>query len=126
MKARVVVTSGATREPIDSVRYISNMSSGRTGAMICEALAARGFEVTQVAGVDSAQATGIARRETGGFPEERQRRRVIALGFEFDGPRIDRLRAPGRLLRDRWHVSRQREAEGEREQAPHPAIIAPG
>ena len=64
MKKKVVVTSGATREPIDSVRYISNMSSGRTGAMICEALAARGFEVTQVAGVDSAQATGIARRET--------------------------------------------------------------
>ncbi|HKX99381.1 MAG TPA: phosphopantothenoylcysteine decarboxylase [Steroidobacteraceae bacterium] len=64
MKPRVVVTSGATREPIDSVRFISNMSSGRTGAMVCEALAARGFEVTQVSGVDSAQAAGIARRET--------------------------------------------------------------
>lgn len=64
MKAKVVVTSGATREPIDSVRFISNMSSGRTGATICEALAARGFHVTQVAGVDSAQANGIARRET--------------------------------------------------------------
>ncbi len=64
MKARVVVTSGATREPIDSVRFISNLSSGRTGAAICEALAARGFHVTQVAGVDSAQATGVARRET--------------------------------------------------------------
>ena len=63
MKAKVVVTSGATREPIDSVRFISNMSSGRTGAMICEALAARGFHVTQVAGVDSAQAQGVARRE---------------------------------------------------------------
>ncbi len=64
MKARVVVTSGATREPIDSVRFISNLSSGRTGAMICEALVARGFHVTQVAGVDSAQAAGVARRET--------------------------------------------------------------
>jgi phosphopantothenoylcysteine synthetase/decarboxylase len=64
MKARVVVTSGATREPIDSVRFISNLSSGRTGAMICEALVARGFHVTQVAGVDSVQAAGVARRET--------------------------------------------------------------
>lgn len=64
MKARVVVTSGATREPIDSVRFISNFSSGRTGAMICEALVERGFHVTQVAGVDSAQAAGVARRET--------------------------------------------------------------
>lgn len=61
---KVVVTSGATREPIDSVRFISNLSSGRTGAMIAEALAARGFQVTQVAGVDSAQAAGVARRET--------------------------------------------------------------
>jgi phosphopantothenoylcysteine decarboxylase/phosphopantothenate--cysteine ligase len=64
MKAKVVVTSGATREPIDSVRFISNLSSGRTGALISEALAARGFHVTQVAGVDSAQASGVARRET--------------------------------------------------------------
>ncbi len=64
MKPKVVVTSGATREPIDSVRYISNLSSGRTGAKIAEVLAARGFEVTQVAGVDSAQAAGVARRET--------------------------------------------------------------
>ncbi len=61
---RVIVTSGATREPIDSVRFISNMSSGRTGAAICEALVARGFEVAHVAGVDSAQASGVARRET--------------------------------------------------------------
>ena len=64
MKPEVVVTSGATREPIDSVRFISNVSSGRTGAMIAEALAARGFPVTHVAGVDSVQAVGVARRET--------------------------------------------------------------
>jgi phosphopantothenoylcysteine synthetase/decarboxylase len=63
VKAKVVVTSGATREPIDSVRFISNLSSGRTGATICEALVARGFHVTQVAGVESAQAQGVARRE---------------------------------------------------------------
>jgi phosphopantothenoylcysteine decarboxylase/phosphopantothenate--cysteine ligase len=61
---KIVVTSGATREPIDSVRFISNLSSGRTGAAICEALAARGFRVTQLAGVDSVQAAGVARRET--------------------------------------------------------------
>lgn len=61
---KVVVTSGATREPIDSVRFISNLSSGRTGALIAERLAARGFEVTQLAGVDSVQAAGAARRET--------------------------------------------------------------
>lgn len=61
---KIVVTSGATREPIDSVRFISNLSSGRTGAMIAEALALRRFQVTQVAAVDSVQAAGVARRET--------------------------------------------------------------
>jgi phosphopantothenoylcysteine decarboxylase/phosphopantothenate--cysteine ligase len=60
---KVLVTSGATREPIDSVRYISNLSSGRTGAAICEALAARGSQVTQLHGVDSVRAAGIARHE---------------------------------------------------------------
>ncbi|MEX2148935.1 MAG: phosphopantothenoylcysteine decarboxylase [Steroidobacteraceae bacterium] len=60
---KVLVTSGATREPIDSVRYISNLSSGRTGAAICEALAARGSRVTQLHGVDSVRAAGIARHE---------------------------------------------------------------
>ena len=64
MKYKVVVTSGATREPIDSVRFISNLSSGRTGAAICEALVARGFHVTQVAGMESVQAAGVARRES--------------------------------------------------------------
>jgi phosphopantothenoylcysteine decarboxylase/phosphopantothenate--cysteine ligase len=64
MKPKVVVTSGATREQIDSVRFISNLSSGRTGAAICEALVARGFHVTQVAGLDSEQAAGVARRES--------------------------------------------------------------
>lgn len=64
MKARVVVTSGATREPIDSVRFISNFSSGRTGAVISEALVERGFHVTQLAGADSALAAGVASRES--------------------------------------------------------------
>lgn len=60
---KVLVTSGATREPIDSVRFISNLSSGRTGAAICDALVARGIEVTHVHGVDSAVSIRVARRE---------------------------------------------------------------
>ncbi|MGH8197537.1 MAG: phosphopantothenoylcysteine decarboxylase [Steroidobacteraceae bacterium] len=61
---KVLVTSGATREPIDSVRFISNVSSGRTGAAICDALVARGLHVTHVHGVDSAVSVRVARRET--------------------------------------------------------------
>jgi len=60
---KVLVTSGATREPIDSVRFISNLSSGRTGAAICDALVARGLDVTHVHGVDSAVSIRVGRRE---------------------------------------------------------------
>jgi phosphopantothenoylcysteine decarboxylase/phosphopantothenate--cysteine ligase len=41
----VLITSGGTREPIDSVRAITNTSSGRTGAAIAEAFTEAGFAV---------------------------------------------------------------------------------
>jgi len=45
----VLVTAGGTREPIDSVRFVGNRSSGRMGyALACEA-ARRGAEVTVIA-----------------------------------------------------------------------------
>src|ERR671930_119326 len=46
---RVVVTAGGTREPIDSVRFIGNRSSGRMGLALAEQAARRGAEVTVVA-----------------------------------------------------------------------------
>ncbi len=45
----VVVTAGATREPIDPVRFISNHSSGRMGVAIAEAAWRRGADVTLIA-----------------------------------------------------------------------------
>jgi phosphopantothenoylcysteine decarboxylase / phosphopantothenate---cysteine ligase len=45
----VLVTAGGTREPIDSVRYIGNRSSGRMGFALAEQAAHRGAEVTLVA-----------------------------------------------------------------------------
>jgi phosphopantothenoylcysteine decarboxylase/phosphopantothenate--cysteine ligase len=42
---KVLVTAGATREPIDAVRYLSNISSGATGSAIADFLAASGHEV---------------------------------------------------------------------------------
>jgi phosphopantothenoylcysteine decarboxylase / phosphopantothenate---cysteine ligase len=50
---RVLITAGATREPIDPVRFLSNRSSGKMGYAIAEAAAARGAEVTVVSGVAS-------------------------------------------------------------------------
>ena len=47
---RLIVTAGATREPIDPVRFISNHSSGRMGVAIAEAAHRRGADVTLIAG----------------------------------------------------------------------------
>lgn len=48
-----IVTSGATIERIDSVRFLSNFSSGKQGAAIALALANAGAQVTLVAGKSS-------------------------------------------------------------------------
>ena len=46
---RVVVTAGGTREPLDSVRYVGNRSSGRMGVALAEEARRRGAEVTLLA-----------------------------------------------------------------------------
>jgi phosphopantothenoylcysteine decarboxylase/phosphopantothenate--cysteine ligase len=47
---RVLVTAGATREFIDSVRYISNPASGKMGYALAKEGAIRGAEVVLVSG----------------------------------------------------------------------------
>ena len=47
---RILVTAGGTREPIDSVRYIGNLSSGRTAARLSEKFARAGHQVTWLGG----------------------------------------------------------------------------
>ncbi len=45
-----VVTAGATIEPIDPVRYITNHSTGKMGYAVAESLAERGARVTLISG----------------------------------------------------------------------------
>jgi phosphopantothenoylcysteine decarboxylase/phosphopantothenate--cysteine ligase len=60
---RVLVTAGGTREPIDSVRFLGNSSSGRMGLALAQAAHARGAEVTVIAAnVALARPAGIAWR----------------------------------------------------------------
>ena len=47
---RVLVTAGATHEPIDPVRYIGNRSSGKMGIAIATEALARGADVTLILG----------------------------------------------------------------------------
>ncbi len=47
---RLIVTAGATIEPIDPVRYISNHSTGKMGYAVAASLAARGADVVLISG----------------------------------------------------------------------------
>ena len=48
--ARILITSGPTREYLDPVRYLTNGSSGRMGAALAQAALDAGHEVTVVSG----------------------------------------------------------------------------
>lgn len=50
---RVLITCGATREPIDGVRFITNKSSGKMGIAIAKAAFKRGAQVKLVKGLIS-------------------------------------------------------------------------
>ncbi len=49
----IVITLGATRSPIDDIRFVQNTSSGATGYSIADDLYRNGHDVTCVAGVTS-------------------------------------------------------------------------
>jgi phosphopantothenoylcysteine synthetase/decarboxylase len=55
---RVLVTAGGTRERIDDVRVIANLSTGRLGARIASRARAAGHEVTLLCGVNSERPDG--------------------------------------------------------------------
>jgi phosphopantothenoylcysteine decarboxylase/phosphopantothenate--cysteine ligase len=61
---RVLVTAGGTREPIDSVRFIGNNSSGRMGFALAGAARRRGADVVLLAAnVALEEPAGVARTD---------------------------------------------------------------
>ncbi len=60
----ILITAGATREPIDAVRYLSNVSTGSTGAALADALHALGHTVTLLRGEGSATPDHACELET--------------------------------------------------------------
>ena len=48
--ARILITSGPTRQYLDPVRYLTNASSGRMGRALADAALARGHDVVIVTG----------------------------------------------------------------------------
>ena len=49
-KLKAIVTAGPTNEYIDTVRYITNKSSGKQGYEIAKSLSKKGFETTLISG----------------------------------------------------------------------------
>lgn len=47
---RILVTAGGTQEPLDEVRFLTNFSTGRTGAILTETWTAAGHHVTHLCG----------------------------------------------------------------------------
>lgn len=73
---RLLITTGATREAIDPVRFLSNRSSGRMGFALAEAARSRGAQVTIVAGATTA-ATPDGVRLIRALSAEEMRARVL-------------------------------------------------
>ncbi|MCR5725453.1 MAG: phosphopantothenoylcysteine decarboxylase, partial [Treponema sp.] len=48
--SHILITGGGCREAIDGVRFVTNMSTGRTSAFLADTLAASGASVTAVMG----------------------------------------------------------------------------
>src|SRR5258707_1238385 len=69
----ILITAGATREPIDPVRFISNRSSGRMGFALASAAQDRGARVTCVAGITSVSPPSGVRIINVGAAEEMHR-----------------------------------------------------
>jgi phosphopantothenoylcysteine decarboxylase/phosphopantothenate--cysteine ligase len=61
-KKKVIVTAGPTYEPIDTVRGITNQSSGKMGYAVAQAAVEAGAEVTLVSGATALEAPSGVKR----------------------------------------------------------------
>jgi len=85
---RVLVTAGPTHEAIDPVRFLGNRSSGRMGFAIAARAAARGAQVTLIAGpVALATPAGVRRVDV---ESAEQMQRAVD---EVVGPRLENVDA---------------------------------
>src|SRR3954467_10499159 len=81
VRMNVVVTGGGTIAPIDDVRYLANVSSGRFSAMISEACLKRGARVFHI------------HARSAELPIYRRARFAPAAEPEAERARLERLRA---------------------------------
>ncbi|MGD8779272.1 MAG: bifunctional phosphopantothenoylcysteine decarboxylase/phosphopantothenate--cysteine ligase CoaBC [Ignavibacteria bacterium] len=58
-RLKVLITAGGTREKIDNIRYISNLSTGKTSSTIAQYFLDRGHELTYIHSIDAKLPEGI-------------------------------------------------------------------
>jgi phosphopantothenoylcysteine decarboxylase/phosphopantothenate--cysteine ligase len=81
----ILVTAGASREPIDAVRFLSNIGTGATGAAVADGLAARGHRIALLRGQGSVAPVAVTDSEIFSSAEDlraRLSRRLAAGEFE--------------------------------------------
>jgi phosphopantothenoylcysteine decarboxylase/phosphopantothenate--cysteine ligase len=109
---RVVVTAGPTREPVDDVRFLGNRSSGKMGAALAAAAAARGAAVTFLAGPGTPRVVSGRGAEQGILRVDVETAADLEAALATAAPGADavvmaaavadfrpRVRAPGKLSR---------------------------
>lgn len=80
----VLITAGATREWIDGIRFISNVSTGQTGALLADRLMSLGWQVTYLHGQGAVLPVGTAEKiQFTDFADldEKLRQQLSALDF---------------------------------------------
>jgi phosphopantothenoylcysteine synthetase/decarboxylase len=56
---KILITSGATLEPIDEARFITNFSTGKTGSTLAEVFKQKGHKVILLRGERAVKAKGV-------------------------------------------------------------------
>jgi len=60
----ILITAGGTREYIDGVRYIGNLSTGKTGAQVADYFTSHGYKVTWLGAINAIQPKLACTKET--------------------------------------------------------------
>lgn len=83
---KLLVTAGSTREAIDPVRFLSNVSTGATGAELATLLLARGHDVTLLRGVGAVKpaAAGLEYRDFSSAADLGSKLKEMLASGEFD------------------------------------------
>src|SRR5688500_5204993 len=82
---KILITSGGTREPIDQVRFITNFSTGKTGALLTDYFCETGHEVTQFFGEGSMVSRRAATKQSySSFQDLDQKLRALLKSENFD------------------------------------------